>query len=118
MRTLPPEGHRGGSYHDDPKPAMVDVPPDDLKHCHCKTAFLYVHPDDYKPDGDRTAQEAWVRVAGKHRNKEAAWNALHGIISVPGHWATCRVVGPRPCRAQGIGNFSFIERPSAEAPRP
>ena len=73
-------------------------PPDDLKHCHCKTAFLYVHPDDYKPDGDRTAQEAWVRVPGKHLNKEAAWNALHGIVSVPGHRATCTATHRREAR--------------------
>jgi hypothetical protein len=62
---------------------MIDVHPDELKHCRCKMAWLYVHPDDYKPDGNRTAQEACVRVPGKHRNKEAAWNALHDIISAP-----------------------------------
>jgi hypothetical protein len=64
---------------------MIDVHPDELKHCRCRMAWLYVHPDDYKPDGNRTAQEAYVRVPGKHRNKEAAWNALHDIISTPGH---------------------------------
>ena len=37
---------------------MVDVHPDELKHCVCKTAFLYVHPRDYRPDGGRRAQEA------------------------------------------------------------
>jgi hypothetical protein len=64
---------------------MVDVHPDELKHCHCKIAFLYVHPNDYKPDSNRTAREAWVRVPGKHRNKDAAWDALHDIMSTPGH---------------------------------
>jgi hypothetical protein len=64
---------------------MVDVHPEELKHCHCKTAFLYVHPDDYKPDGTRMAQEVLVRVPGKHRNADAAWDALHEIISTPGH---------------------------------
>jgi hypothetical protein len=24
---------------------MIDVHPDELKHCLCKTAFLYVHPN-------------------------------------------------------------------------
>ena len=33
-------------------------------------AWLYVHPDDYKPDGNRMAQEAYVRVPGKHRTKK------------------------------------------------
>ena len=41
---------------------MVDVHPDELKHCLCKVAFLFVHPNGYKPDGSRTAREAWVRV--------------------------------------------------------
>jgi hypothetical protein len=41
---------------------MVDVHPDELKHCLCKVAFLFVHPNEYKPDGSRTAREAWVRV--------------------------------------------------------
>jgi hypothetical protein len=47
---------------------MVDVPPDELKHCLCKIAWLYVHPNEYKPDGSRTAREAYVRIPGKHRN--------------------------------------------------
>ena len=50
---------------------MIDVHPDELKYFRCETAWLYVHPDDYKPDG-RRAQEAWVRVPGKHRSKRAA----------------------------------------------
>ena len=37
---------------------MVDVHPDELKHCLFKTAFLYVHPNEYRPDGSRTAREA------------------------------------------------------------
>ena len=60
---------------------MIDVHPDELKFCLCKTAWLYVHPDEYKPDGTRTAQEAWVRVPGKHRNKDAAWDALDDLIA-------------------------------------
>ena len=60
---------------------MIDVHPDDLKHCQCKVAWLYVHPQDYQPDG-RRAQEAWVRVPGKHRNKDAAWNAFREMLAV------------------------------------
>ncbi len=37
---------------------MVDVHPDELKLCLCKIAFLYVHPNEYKPDGSRTTREA------------------------------------------------------------
>ena len=34
---------------------MVDVDPDDLKHCACDfPALFYVHPADYRP-GDRVA---------------------------------------------------------------
>lgn len=60
---------------------MIDVHPSELKHCLCKIAFLYVEPDKYRPDGSRTAREAWVRVPGKHRNKEAAWDALQDVLA-------------------------------------
>jgi hypothetical protein len=43
---------------------MVEVHPDELKHCLCKIAFLYVHPNEYRPDESRTARETWVRVPG------------------------------------------------------
>jgi hypothetical protein len=58
---------------------MIDVPFDELKHCRCKTAWLFVHPKDYRP-GRRVAHEAWVRVPGKHRNKDAAWEAALEMI--------------------------------------
>jgi hypothetical protein len=57
----------------------VDVHPDELKHCRCRIAFLYVHPNEYRP-GNRRAREAWVRVPGKHRNKDAAWDALQDLM--------------------------------------
>jgi hypothetical protein len=60
---------------------MIDVPPDELRHCLSKVAFLYVHPSEYRPDGSRTAREAWVRVPGKHRNKKAAWKAVEQMIA-------------------------------------
>ena len=60
---------------------MIDVPPDELKHCACKMAWLYVHPKEYRPDGSRTAREAWVRIPGKHRNRDAAWDALEEILA-------------------------------------
>jgi hypothetical protein len=41
---------------------MVDVDPEELKHC-------------------RTARAAWVRVPGKHRNHEAAWDAFHDMMA-------------------------------------
>jgi hypothetical protein len=58
---------------------MVDVPPDELKHCRCRVAMLYVDPRDYRPS-NRTAHEAWVRIPGKHRTKHAAWDALQDLI--------------------------------------
>lgn len=36
---------------------MIDVDPDDLNRC-------------------AKAQKAWVRIPGRYRNKDAAWNAL------------------------------------------
>jgi len=60
---------------------MIDVDPDELKHCLCKTAFLYVHPNEYRPDGSCTAREAWVLIPGKHRNRDAAWDELENLIA-------------------------------------
>ena len=40
---------------------MIDVHPDELQHC--------------------TAREAWLRVPGKHRNKDAAWDALEDMMT-------------------------------------
>ena len=44
-----------------------------------------VHPNEYRPDGSRTAREAWVRVSGKHRTKDAAWDALDDMIAATRH---------------------------------
>ena len=60
---------------------MVNVDPDDLKNCACNfPALFYVYPDDYRP-GDRKAHQGWVRIPGKHRNRDAAWDALEDMIS-------------------------------------
>jgi hypothetical protein len=34
---------------------------------------------DYRP-GHRTAHQAWVRIPGKHKNRELAWEALEEIM--------------------------------------
>jgi hypothetical protein len=62
---------------------VIDVDPDELKHCLCKTAFLYVDPNEYHPDGSRTAREAWVRIPGKHRKRDTALAALENLIATP-----------------------------------
>ncbi len=60
---------------------MVDVDPDDLKTCRCDfPALFYVHPDEYRP-GHRTVHQCWVRISGKHRNRDAAWNALEEMMA-------------------------------------
>jgi hypothetical protein len=59
---------------------MVDVHPDDLKICTCRfPALFYVHPKDYRP-GERTVRQCWLRIPGKFRNKDAAWNALQDMM--------------------------------------
>jgi hypothetical protein len=60
---------------------MVDVDPDDLKNCTCDfPALLYVHPKDYRP-GDRTARQCLVRIPGKHRNRNAAWDVFQAMMT-------------------------------------
>jgi hypothetical protein len=44
-------------------------------------AFLYVHPDEYHPDGSRTARQARVLIPGKHRNWDAAWDAMEDMLA-------------------------------------
>jgi hypothetical protein len=59
---------------------MIDVEPDDLKNCACEfPALFYVHPKEWRP-GPRKAQQQWVRIPGKHRNKDAAWDALCDLL--------------------------------------
>lgn len=64
---------------------LISVHPDDLKHCSCKVAFLYVHPNEYHPDPSRVAQEVWVRIPGKHRNKDLAWEAFQDMMAARLH---------------------------------
>jgi hypothetical protein len=40
---------------------MIDVHPDELKHRHM-------------------VREAWVRIPGKHRSRDAAWDAFQDMI--------------------------------------
>jgi hypothetical protein len=49
---------------------MIDVDPEDLQNCICEfPAKFFIHPNDYRP-GDRVAHQSWVRIPGKHRNRE------------------------------------------------
>jgi hypothetical protein len=60
---------------------MVDVHPDDLKTCTCDfPALFYVHPKDYRP-GERRARQCWFRIPGKHKNEDAAWDALQDTMA-------------------------------------
>jgi hypothetical protein len=61
---------------------MVDVDPDDLESCTCDFPTLfYVHPKDYQP-GERKARQRWVRIPGKHRDRDAAWDALEEMMAM------------------------------------
>jgi hypothetical protein len=40
---------------------------------------ISVHPDEFKHC--RTAPHAWVRIPGKHRNRDAAREALENMIA-------------------------------------
>jgi hypothetical protein len=59
---------------------LIDMHPDDLKACACEfPALFYVHPKEYRP-GSRKAQQRWLRIPGKHKNKDAAWDALQALL--------------------------------------
>lgn len=60
---------------------MVDVDPDELKTCVCEfPALFYVHPKEYRP-GSRKVQQRWLRIPGKPKNKDAAWDALENLLA-------------------------------------
>jgi hypothetical protein len=67
---------------------MVDIDPDDLKNCACEfPALFYVDPNEYRPGvaWPRRASQVWVRVPGKHRNKDAAWDAFQDVLETALH---------------------------------
>jgi hypothetical protein len=39
------------------------------------------HPEDYRAVQYRVAAWGWVRIAGNHRSREAAWDALEDMMS-------------------------------------
>jgi hypothetical protein len=60
---------------------MMDVDPEDLKNCTCDfPALFYVHPNDYRP-AERVAHQRWVRIQGKHRDRDAAYGALDDMMA-------------------------------------
>jgi hypothetical protein len=64
---------------------MVDVDPDELKNCACDfLALFYVHPKDHRP-GERAARQCFVPIQRKHRNRDAAWDALQDMITASLH---------------------------------
>ena len=55
---------------------------DSLRKLDWCALMIDVHPDVLKcPSGVPRAQEAWVRIPGKHRTWEAAWDALEEMIA-------------------------------------
>jgi hypothetical protein len=64
---------------------MADVDFDDLKNCTCDFPVLFlVHPKDYRP-GPHKVQQAFVRIPGKHRTWDDAWQAIHNMIAATRH---------------------------------
>ena len=60
---------------------MVSVDPNDLKHCTCDfPALFYVHPDDYRP-GDSVARQCWLRIPGRHKDRESAMHSLQDVMA-------------------------------------
>jgi hypothetical protein len=47
---------------------MIDADPDELKRNPCPWAY-------------RRAREAWLRIPGKHRTRDAAWGRLQDMLA-------------------------------------
>jgi hypothetical protein len=61
---------------------LVDVPLDQMKNCVLGVEFMWVDPDEYRPDPSCVAREVWVRIPGKHRNQDLAWDALQDLMAM------------------------------------
>jgi hypothetical protein len=60
---------------------LISVHPGDLKTSACDfPGLLYLHPKDYQL-GEFKAQQRWLRIPGKHRNKDGAWDALEDMMA-------------------------------------
>jgi hypothetical protein len=60
---------------------MIDVHRDGLNNCACEfPALFYIDPKEYRP-GQCQAQQLWLRIPGKHRDKDAAWDALENMMA-------------------------------------
>lgn len=60
---------------------VVDVHPDNLKNCTCDfPAAFYIDPKKYRPGSHKVGQ-CWVRIPGKHRNRDAAWGAFQAMMT-------------------------------------
>jgi hypothetical protein len=72
---------KGDSHKWDWVALIVDVALDDLKHCQCAfPALFFVNPNDYNP-GLRKVHQAKVRIPGKHKNRDLAWDALEELTN-------------------------------------
>jgi hypothetical protein len=60
---------------------LIDVPPDDLKHCVVDyPALFHVHPKEYRP-GHRTANQCWVIIPGQHKSRNRAWDVIEDLMA-------------------------------------
>jgi hypothetical protein len=42
--------------------------------------LFFVNPNEYRP-GKRVAHQRWLRIKGKHRNRDAAYDALNEMMT-------------------------------------
>ena len=48
---------------------MIDVDPDGLKNCSCDFPALFF------------VRQCWIQMAGKHRSRDAAYDALKDMLA-------------------------------------
>jgi hypothetical protein len=56
---------------------------DDARRWDWVVQMVDIHPDilESDPTMHRPARSVWVRVPGKHRNRDAAWDALEDMLA-------------------------------------
>jgi hypothetical protein len=71
-------------YLDRPPPGwfVLDIMKRRSRSWDWSALVIDIDPEDLRAGGrSRDRAEAWVRIPGKHRHREAAWEALQDVIA-------------------------------------
>ncbi|MEI9403383.1 hypothetical protein [Mesorhizobium argentiipisi] len=60
---------------------VIDVMRLKSRSCDWTALMTDTHPDEDDPHARIFARQCWVRIPGKHRNRDAAWDMLEAMAA-------------------------------------